>query len=67
MTELKPCPHCGGNVWFNHNADLEPDGIVCMQCKTIVRFMRVSVKKHESFETAMNKMADIWNTRTQGE
>lgn len=66
MSELKPCPFCGyENPYFAHNVECEPNGIVCMKCHTIVRFMRIKVRKGERFQVAMDKMAEIWNTRTE--
>lgn len=66
MTELKPCPFCGYKVQYNYNADFEPAGIVCMNCHTMTKFMRIEVKPSEKFEIAMDKMADTWNRRTNG-
>lgn len=64
MDDLKPCPFCGGKVQFNVNADCEPDGIACMHCHTLTRFMRTELKPGEGFGIAMYKMAEVWNRRT---
>lgn len=63
MTELKPCPFCGGKVDFNYNIELEPDGIICNNCKTVLRFMRVRHKKNDPYGVVMDRMAEIWNRR----
>lgn len=68
MTELKPCPFCGGKVEFNFNIELEPDGVRCARCKYILRYPSIRVKKStEPFSVVMDKMADKWNTRAKTE
>ena len=64
-TELKSCPHCGMDVQYTYNIDLEPDGIMCPKCHTVMRFIRISVKPGEQFIIAMSKMAEIWNRRAE--
>ena len=61
--KLRSCPFCGGAVRFNFNADLEPDGITCHKCKYTMWYFRISVAPGETFDIAMNKMADHWNGR----
>ena len=61
--KLKPCPFCGAPVWFNHNMDLEPDGIHCQNCGFIIRWFGVKAKPGEKFEVAMKKLAERWNRR----
>lgn len=63
--KLRPCPFCGGAVWFNHNMDLEPDGIRCGSCRYVLRYSRIRVMPRERFEVAMRKMADHWNGRRE--
>jgi len=52
MTELKPCPFCGGRPVFWDS----PDTLVCHGCG-----VRVSIQRY----TRMNgqTVADIWNRR----
>ena len=61
--ELKPCPFCGGKVNYTHNMELIPDGIACMHCWTVTRFIRIRPKKRETFGETMKKMSEIWNRR----
>ena len=63
MSELKPCPFCGGAVRFIHNIEMEPDGIICDRCKIVTRFMRIKVNNGERFGVVMSKMAEAWNKR----
>lgn len=62
-TRLETCPFCGEPVRYVYNADLEPDGIACMNCHIVVRFPRIHVRPFDKFEVAMGEMADIWNRR----
>ena len=64
MSELKPCPLCGGKVDFSYNIEMEPDGIICRQCKTVTRFLGMpTLRKHEPFGVAMDRIAERWNRR----
>lgn len=63
MTELKPCPFCGSKVRFNYDGNFEPNGIWCSKCHMLAKFSRIHVKRGETFEFAMNEMAEAWNQR----
>lgn len=63
MTELKPCPFCGGKVKFNHNIELVPDGIYCPACRMLVRYYGIRAKKNEVFGVIMDEIAEAWNRR----
>lgn len=63
MDKLKPCPFCGKEVRFNHNAELVPDGIYCPNCHMLVRFTRIRVSNSERIGVTMDKIADQWNRR----
>lgn len=68
MSDLKPCPFCGGKVDFNFNMEFEPDGIRCIRCKYILRYMKIRITKStEPFSVVMDKMANEWNTRAKME
>lgn len=65
--KLKPCPFCGSEVWFNHNMELEPDGIHCQQCGFVIRWLGVRAKPGEKFEVVMKKIAEKWNRRGESD
>ncbi len=62
--ELKPCPFCGGKAQFMYNIDCEPDGILCRKCQYVMRFLRIHHKPKDTFGETMEKMAEVWNRRT---
>ena len=66
MTDLEPCPLCGGEVRFNFNLALEPDGITCMECRYVLRFTRISHRGKDTFEVTMQRLAEAWNRRQGG-
>ncbi len=63
VNKLDPCPFCGGDVRFNYNLDLEPDGIACMKCSYILRFTRISHKGKDAFGVTMQRLTEAWNRR----
>lgn len=67
MIDLKPCPHCGGRVRFNHNAELLPDGIFCPNCHMLVRFTTIQADRKDKFEVVMDRIAGAWNRREDNE
>lgn len=65
MSELKPCPFCGGDVGYNYNIDLEPDGITCKNCYYILRFLHIKHKPKNVYGVVMEEMATAWNRRME--
>lgn len=65
MYELKPCPFCGGEVNFNVNAMIEPNGVRCMKCRYINIFLGTELQDNERIEACMQRIADKWNRRTE--
>lgn len=65
MADLKPCPFCGGKVDFNHNIAGVPDGIRCMGCRTILRYLRIKHQNSKPFGIVMDEMAEAWNRRAE--
>lgn len=63
--ELKPCPFCGGDVKYNFNIELEPDGIYCLHCHVMLKFPKVISRNCENMGVAMEKMAEVWNRRAE--
>lgn len=63
MIELKPCPFCGGAVTYVYDLDGIPNGIACMRCRIVTRFMRERLKPKENIGDLQGRMAMIWNRR----
>lgn len=64
MIDLKNCPHCGGEVSFVYDLDGIPNGIACLRCKIVTRFMRERLKPKEKIGDLQDRMAEIWNRRS---
>ena len=62
---LKPCPFCGGDVRYNINIDMEPDGIYCLHCHVMLRFQKVKLRDRDKMGVAMEKMEEVWNRRAE--
>lgn len=64
MTELKPCPFCGGKVDYQYDGNFELSGIHCPRCHSRTTFYRfLTPKKSETYGETMDKWADCWNRR----
>lgn len=63
MTDLKPCPFCGGHVDYWHDIELNPVGVRCSHCKIVVRML--SLKRGKTFGDVMGQIADQWNRRAE--
>ena len=68
MSDLKPCPFCGGKVSINFGADLEPVGIWCPGCHMLAKFTRIRpVGKNEKFGRYIDELTEMWNRRANDE
>ena len=62
--KLKPCPFCGNNVKIIYSIDLEPNGIMCLNCRCIFRWRHIRVTgKREEFGVVTDKLVAAWNRR----
>ena len=64
MSELKPCPFCGGKVQYNIDLWLEPIGVFCPACHAVIRFTRIRMGNRTA-GAAMDEIKDAWNRRTE--
>ena len=62
---LKPCPFCGGQVWFWFYDDGAVNGIHCGTCRMVVRYLapELKLKDREPYSAQMKRWADKWNGR----
>ena len=64
MTELKPCPFCGGKVNISYDIELEPNGIWCPTCHSFMKYPNIKAKsKKETFGETIAKFEAAWNRR----
>lgn len=62
MTELKPCPFCGGKPKIVHDLDGTPNGVHCM-CGALVRFVFMPKVVGGNFGATQERIAKRWNRR----
>lgn len=67
MTDLKYCPHCGNAVTFVYDLDGIPNGIACMRCRIVTRFLRERLKPKEKIGDLQIRMAEVWNRKVSNE
>ena len=61
---LKPCPFCGSEVNYNYNLDMIPIGVICFNCKTVVRYTNMGkIKPKAKMGEIIEKIAKRWNKR----
>lgn len=69
MSELKPCPFCGGGklTWVRDPEDCcEIRGIYCRECKALVRW-NILPKQADTFGKTEEQWAGKWNRRANNE
>ena len=62
MTDLKPCPFCGGKPRILHDPDGTPSGVHC-RCGALTRFLFMPKKVGETFGETHERIAERWNRR----
>ena len=65
MTELKPCPFCGGEATLDRH-DIFCDCGVKMEIPMYV-MGKESIDGFPTYEEARQEMIDAWNRRTENE
>lgn len=63
MSELKPCPFCGGAVIMMYEADGTPAGVFCKKCGTYTRFLYITKVTGYTFGYTQEKIVEQWNRR----
>lgn len=67
MTELKPCPFCGGEAYFltpkTMNSSLVSVGVECKTCGA--NPYSVLVYKLDTEKNKKKAIAELWNRRTE--
>lgn len=64
MINLNPCPFCGGEVDYNVDMDLHPDGVICRKCRYVIRYYGLPhFKQTDQFSKIMEPIAERWNKR----
>ena len=66
MTDLKPCPFCGGEieergVQCNYGKKIMTLGLMCRKCGTLFKF------KSKWIETPYREAVESWNRRAREE
>lgn len=64
MTELKPCPFCGGQAKIMHDLDGTPNGVHC-KCGACVRFLFMPKYVGEKFGAVQERITQRWNRREE--
>ena len=64
MTELKPCPFCGGKPKIIYDASGAPSGVHCL-CGAYVRFLFMPKVVGETFGETQKRIEERWNRRME--
>lgn len=62
MDKLKPCPFCGGEIKVCRGIEPEITGILCKECKAMIRW-EIHMKGRETFGENQEKWSAKWNRR----
>ena len=63
MTELKPCPFCGGEAYIKEESDSFSFIQYVARCKNCLVEVRVDTDMTKSFEYNRQKVIEKWNNR----
>ena len=65
MDGMTPCPFCGVDklAAIRDMESAEVEGIYCLTCKTLVRFVNIRMHPNESYGDNENRWRERWNKR----
>ena len=63
MTELKPCPFCGGEAYIEEESDSFSTVQYVARCKNCLVDVRIDADMTKSFEYNRQKAIEKWNNR----
>ena len=63
MTNLKPCPFCGGEAYIEEESDSFSTVQYVARCKNCLAEVRIGADMTKSFEYNRQKVTEVWNNR----
>ena len=68
MKELWDCPFCGGEVRYQIDIEMIPTGVICNQCRAVVRFLGMKpLRPTDKMERRTSWIRERWNRRATDE